>query len=183
MQWKLTHKNQKDRIENEGGKTLSYDPNLGIQIIDQDGFAFKDINQNGKLDPFEDWRLPLEERVRDFSVRFHLWQEGDNLFYNRGKITMPKDFCLEMKTQNLNTIWKQIDKETENSNYLQDNYIIAILLLMFDNDCDTGKEDYLIQLIIQSMELGLLENVVYSIVEALKKFSQKNKELLLQQGL
>ena len=56
MKWKLTHKHEHDIIENEGGKTLSYNPNLGIQIIEQDGFAFKDLNQSGELEPFEDWR-------------------------------------------------------------------------------------------------------------------------------
>ena len=34
MQWKLTHKHNHACIENKGGKTLSYDPNLGIQIIE-----------------------------------------------------------------------------------------------------------------------------------------------------
>ncbi len=27
--------------------------------------TFKDLNKNGKLDPYEDWRLPVESRVRD----------------------------------------------------------------------------------------------------------------------
>ena len=52
MQWKLTHKHNHECIENKGGKTLSYDPNLGIQIIEQDGFAFKDLDNNGMLDPW-----------------------------------------------------------------------------------------------------------------------------------
>ena len=51
MQWKLTHRHNHECIENKGGKTLSYDPNLGIQIIEQDGFAFKDLDNNGRLDP------------------------------------------------------------------------------------------------------------------------------------
>ena len=54
MQWKLTHRHNHECIENKGGKTLSYDPNLGIQIIEQDGFAFKDLDNNGRLDPYED---------------------------------------------------------------------------------------------------------------------------------
>ena len=63
MQWKLTHRHNHECIENKGGKTLSYDPNLGIQIIEQDGFAFKDLDNNGRLDPYEDWRLPLTQRI------------------------------------------------------------------------------------------------------------------------
>ena len=70
MQWKLTHRHNHECIENKGGKTLSYDPNLGIQIIEQDGFAFKDLDNNGRLDPYEDWRLPLTQRIQDFTSRF-----------------------------------------------------------------------------------------------------------------
>ena len=37
------------RIQNEGGAQLSYDPNSGVQILEDDGYAFKDLNKNGKL--------------------------------------------------------------------------------------------------------------------------------------
>lgn len=33
------------------------------KLIEVDGLKFKDLNGNGKLDPYEDWRLPLKERV------------------------------------------------------------------------------------------------------------------------
>jgi beta-glucosidase len=35
------------------------------KIIEADGFKFKDLNKNGKLDKYEDWRLPAEERSKD----------------------------------------------------------------------------------------------------------------------
>ncbi len=34
-------------------------------LIEVDGLTFKDLNGNGKLDPYEDWRLSTEERVED----------------------------------------------------------------------------------------------------------------------
>lgn len=34
-------------------------------LIEQDGLIFKDLNGNGKLDPYEDWRLSAEERAED----------------------------------------------------------------------------------------------------------------------
>lgn len=180
MQWKLTHKDSHECIENEGGKTLSYNPNLGIQIIEQDGFAFKDLNNNGILDPFEDWRLPLSERVKDFTTRFHLWQEDECLYYKKGKITMPEEFCSTLyDDQNWKKLLNEHDLDSEDEAFLQNNYIIAMLLLMFDNDYDTGKEDALLQLIIQSMDLGLLEQIVYSIMEALKTFLS-NKTFYVQ---
>ena len=35
------------------------------EILDVDGLKFKDLNKNGALDVYEDWRKPAEERVND----------------------------------------------------------------------------------------------------------------------
>lgn len=35
------------------------------KLIEVDGLKFKDLNGNGKLDPYEDWRLSPEERAKD----------------------------------------------------------------------------------------------------------------------
>ena len=50
-------------VENEGGATLGYSPLSGKALIEADGYAFKDLNGNGALDTYEDWRLPVEERA------------------------------------------------------------------------------------------------------------------------
>ena len=42
------------------------DKDLFIQV---DGLYFKDLNKNGQLDPYEDWRLSIEERARTSSPR------------------------------------------------------------------------------------------------------------------
>ncbi len=36
-----------------------------VTIIEESGLQFKDLNKNGKLDIYEDWRLPAEERAED----------------------------------------------------------------------------------------------------------------------
>ncbi|MEY4539635.1 MAG: hypothetical protein RLZZ306_1392 [Bacteroidota bacterium] len=43
-------------------------PNLGYRtakILKKNNLQFKDLNQNGKIDKYEDWRLPIETRVKD----------------------------------------------------------------------------------------------------------------------
>lgn len=37
-----------------------------------DGYTFKDMNRSGKIDPYEDWRLPAEERADDLLSRMTL---------------------------------------------------------------------------------------------------------------
>ena len=36
-----------------------------VDLISQDGYQFKDLNKNGELDAYEDWRLSAEERAQD----------------------------------------------------------------------------------------------------------------------
>ena len=51
------------------GPTLGYSPDSGVQILTVDGYAFKDLDRNGELDPYEDWRLTSAERAADLASR------------------------------------------------------------------------------------------------------------------
>ena len=47
-------------------------PTLGhrsVPVLTVDGLQFKDLNRNGKLDKFEDWRLSPEERADDLLLQ------------------------------------------------------------------------------------------------------------------
>ena len=52
-------------VTNEGGKTLGYSKTSGIKLLEVDGFAFKDLDKDGELDVYEDWRESYETRARD----------------------------------------------------------------------------------------------------------------------
>ncbi|MDO5540989.1 MAG: glycoside hydrolase family 3 N-terminal domain-containing protein, partial [Eubacteriales bacterium] len=52
-------------VENEDGETLGLSSNSGVKIIEDDGYAFKDLDQDGELDVYEDWRKSNEERAED----------------------------------------------------------------------------------------------------------------------
>lgn len=54
-------------VTQEGGAILGYAPSSGVKLIAEDGYAFKDLNRNGKLDKYEDWRLGFEERAIDLA--------------------------------------------------------------------------------------------------------------------
>ena len=58
-------------VVQQDGPTLSYTWDSGVRIIVADEQAFRDMNGNGRLDPFEDWRLSPEKRMEDL-----LRQEG-----------------------------------------------------------------------------------------------------------
>ncbi|GAB3492273.1 glycoside hydrolase family 3 N-terminal domain-containing protein [Spirosoma knui] len=43
-----------------------------VKTLTQNGLTFKDLNKNGKLDRYEDWRLPVETRVQDLLSQMSL---------------------------------------------------------------------------------------------------------------
>ena len=51
------------------------------EILTVDGLQFKDLNGNGTLDKYEDWRLDVDERIRDLYDQMTL-EEKAGLFYH-----------------------------------------------------------------------------------------------------
>lgn len=68
-----------NKVVNEGGATLGYSKDSGVTIIEEDGFAFKDMNRNGKLDAYEDWRLDAQTRAADLASQLTGEQIGPML--------------------------------------------------------------------------------------------------------
>ena len=56
-------------IKQRGGATLGY---TTAPIIQDCGYAFKDLNRNGKLDPYEDWRISPQRRAEDLAARLSI---------------------------------------------------------------------------------------------------------------
>ena len=64
------------------GQTLGYTSASGVTIITKDGYAFKDMNRNGSLEPYEDWRLPAEERATDLASRLSVEEIAGLMLYS-----------------------------------------------------------------------------------------------------
>lgn len=57
------------KVTNEDGATLGYSKDSGVTIIEQDGYAFKDLDQDGELDVYEDWRQDASTRAEDLASK------------------------------------------------------------------------------------------------------------------
>ncbi|OPC66435.1 beta-glucosidase [Elizabethkingia bruuniana] len=69
-------------VKNIKGPLLGYSKNSGVKIIVKDGAKFKDLNKNGKLDKYEDWRLPVEERAKDLASKMSVEQIAGLMLYS-----------------------------------------------------------------------------------------------------
>lgn len=93
-------------------------PDLGVRsviILKKGGFEFKDLNKNGKLDKYEDWRLPVETRINDLITKMTIEEKvgfmlisttrlkGDGGFdRNAPKEEITSGFNESDQTQNMN---------------------------------------------------------------------------------
>jgi beta-glucosidase len=66
----------------KGGPVLGYSSGSGVKILEQDGFYFKDLNKNGKLDPYEDWRLPADSRAKNLASLLSVDQIAGLMLYS-----------------------------------------------------------------------------------------------------
>ena len=80
--WKETPKGSFNLVENQGGQTLGYSPMSGVKILTVNGLAFKDLNKNGKLDAFEDWRLPYDQRAKDLASKLSVEEIAGLMLYS-----------------------------------------------------------------------------------------------------
>jgi beta-glucosidase len=69
-------------VTNKGGQTLGYDTTSGVKILTVKGLAFKDLNKNGRLDKYEDWRLSAEERAKDLAASLTMEQIAGLMLYS-----------------------------------------------------------------------------------------------------
>ncbi|MGN1172841.1 MAG: glycoside hydrolase family 3 protein, partial [Muribaculaceae bacterium] len=74
------------------GPTLGYSPKSGVKIIMREGYAFKSFDGSDTLLPYEDWRLPAEERATDLAKRLSIDEIAGLMLYSRqNKLPMPDD--------------------------------------------------------------------------------------------
>lgn len=80
----ITEKTTADgyRLVEQRGAELAYSPNSGVKILYVDGKAFKDMNRNGKLDRYEDWRLTPQQRAEDLAKQLSTEEIAGLMLYS-----------------------------------------------------------------------------------------------------
>jgi beta-glucosidase len=70
-------------VKNLDGQTLGYSPSSNIKLLVINGLSFKDLNRNGKLDKYEDWRLPYDVRAKNLAKLMSIEQIAGLMLYSR----------------------------------------------------------------------------------------------------
>lgn len=83
-QWSQADLNEDIKLVTaEKGPVLGYSNNSGVTILVVDQLPFKDLNKNGSLDAYEDWRLSVEVRAKDLASKMSVEQIAGLMLYSR----------------------------------------------------------------------------------------------------
>ena len=82
QKWTATEAGTYRLVKNPGGQTLGYTPESGVKPLTVNGIAFKDLNRNGSLDPYEDWRLPADQRAKDLAGKLTVEEIAGLMLYS-----------------------------------------------------------------------------------------------------
>ena len=61
------------------------------KLIEQEGLTFKDLNNNGKLDPYEDWRLSPKERAENLVSLMNIDEKIGMMLINSRKMGLAQE--------------------------------------------------------------------------------------------
>jgi len=119
-------------------------PLLGI-----DGYVFKDLNKNGMLEPYEDWRLPVEARVTDLVSRMTLEEKAGMMVHPWISIG-PGGQVVEEKNDRFSISTSYAILAQNIRHFLNNNVVAPELMAQWAND---------VQSIAESSPLGIPLNI------------------------
>jgi len=82
QKWEETESGTLRFVTNKKGPVLGYSSVSGVNIITDRGYAFKDLNKNGELDAYEDWRLPVDDRAADLASKLSVEEIAGLMLYS-----------------------------------------------------------------------------------------------------
>lgn len=149
-------------VKNKNGATIAYAPTSGVEILTVNGLKFKDLNKNGKLDPYEDWRLPVDVRAKDLAKRMTIEQIAGLMLYS-GHQAIPaneKGFASgtyggKLLSESEADAWDLTDDQKK---FLKDDNLRHVLITLVQSPEIAAKWNNRMQAYVESIGLGIPGN-------------------------
>jgi beta-glucosidase len=143
---------------NEGGAAIGVSDKSRILIVD--GFAFKDLNRNGKLDPYKDWRLPLETRVADLALRLSIEEIAGLMLYSAHQAVAKHNPLARYMGQDAEDTRKNVWDLTEaQKKFLKDDNLRHVLVAMVDSATACARWNNNVQAFVEGIGQGIPVNI------------------------
>ncbi|KIC91726.1 glycoside hydrolase family 3 N-terminal domain-containing protein [Flavihumibacter sp. ZG627] len=162
QQWTEVNKGNFRLITNKGGRILGYSPNSGIRIISKDGYAFKDLNRNGKLDIYEDWRNSFEARAKDLASKMTIEQIAGLMLYSGHQSIPARSRGFGSGTYNGKPISesdaKAYDLSDQQKQFLSKDNLRHVLITSVESPDVAARWNNNLQAMVEGLALGIPAN-------------------------
>jgi beta-glucosidase len=160
--WTETPKGSYTIVQNKGGQTLGYSPKSGVKIIQVNSFAFKDLNKNGTLDIYEDWRKPVAERAKDLAAKMSVEQMAGLMLYSRHQAVPAQEAGMFTGTYNEKPFSKSGAKPSDLSDqqiaFLTKDNLRHVLLTSVESPIVAAEWNNNIQALVEGIGVGIPAN-------------------------
>ena len=150
-------------ITNPNGQALGYSPLSGIKILTVDRFAFKDLNKNGSLDKYEDWRLPFDVRARDLASKMNVEQIAGLMLYSGHQSIPARPRGFGSGTYNGKPLAESgassSDVSDQQKNFLTQDNLRHVLITTVESPEVAARWNNNVQALVEGLGLGIPANM------------------------
>jgi len=162
QQWTVKKNETFFIVTNPKGQTLGYSLSSGIKILTVDGLAFKDLNKNGSLDKYEDWRLSFDERAKDLASKMSIEQIAGLMLYSGHQSIPARPRGFGNGTYNGKPIAESgaltSDLSDQQKKFLTDDNLRHVLITTVESPEVAAKWNNNMQALVEGLGLGIPAN-------------------------
>ena len=139
------------------GPTLGYSPESGAKIIVKDGYAFKSFDGSDTLYPYEDWRLPAEERAADLAGRLSMEEIAGLMLYSpQNRVPMAADsYDGKPFAESCKPAWSLSDGQRK---YLSEDHLRHLLVSVIKDPETAARWNNAVQAYVEGLDHGIPAN-------------------------
>lgn len=149
-------------VNNKNGATLGYSPASGVKILTLGGLKFKDLNRNGKLDRYEDWRLPVDERAKDLVKKMSVEEIAGLMLYSIHQSIPAAEAGFRSGTYNGKTFLhsgaRPSDLTDQQKVFLKNDHLRHVLVTSLQSPAVAAEWNNNVQAYAEGLDLGIPAN-------------------------
>ena len=138
--WRETGKDGFNLVIQKKGSTLGYSPSSGVTLLTKGGYAFKDLNRNGELDIYEDWRKPAKARAEDLASQLSIDEIAGLMLYSGHQAINGPDITAAQKK------------------FLEEDNLRAVLMTSVSSPEDAARWNNNVQAFVEGLGHGIPAN-------------------------
>ena len=146
-------------ITQRGGATLGV---TSAPILEVDRFAFKDLNRNGALDIYEDWRQPALARAKDLAAQLSIEEIAGLMLYSGHQSIPGSSYGFGGATYNGKSLAesgaKSWDLTDQQRKFLEEDNLRAVLVTTVESPEVAARWNNNVQAFVEAMGHGIPAN-------------------------